>query len=142
MYYKKYWIPDELENQHIDKIYNINLNDEALKLFMRNNFEITTNKQIYKNYYDENIFDFESNNNFINPNSLKDTVFEDATVDEQYDLKAYIRINSKLISDINDLDNKLKTLNNEQTEVIEYIKQNLDNQMLIFLKVDVEKRIY
>jgi len=100
---------------------------------MSNNFEITTNKQIIKNYYDENVFDFDSINNFNNSNSVKDTVFEDVTVDEQYDLIAYMRINSKLISDISDLDNELKTLHDEQTEVINYIKQNLDNQMLIFL---------
>ena len=98
---------------------------------MRNNFEILSNKEIIKNYYDENVFENEST--IYNSDILKDTIIEEVTEDEKYDLNTYIRINSNLISDINDLNNKLKTLNKDQIEVIDYIKTNLDNQMLIFL---------
>ena len=45
----------------------------------------------------------------------------------------YIRLNSKLISEITNLENKLKTLNVEQMEVLDYIKNKIDEQILLFL---------
>ena len=117
----------------MENLININLNDEALKLFMRNNFINLTDKQNIKSYYDENVFENVSSIYNSNSETLKDTIVEEITKEEKYDLNSYIRINSNLISDINDLNNKLKTLNNDQSDVINYIKKNLGNQMLIFL---------
>ena len=123
------WNCDESENQNMENLININLNDEALKLFMRNNFINLTDNQNIKSYYDENVSSIYNSNS----ETLKDTIVEEITKEEKYDLNSYIRINSNLISDINDLNNKLKTLNNDQSDVINYIKKNLGNQMLIFL---------
>ena len=117
----------------MENLININLNDEALKLFMRNNFINLTDKQNIKSYYDENVFENVSSIYNSNSETLKDTIVEEITKEEKYDLNSYIRINSNLISDINDLNNKLKTLNNDQSDVMNYIKKNLGNQMLIFL---------
>ena len=52
---------------------------------------------------------------------------------DEYNLNAYIRINSKLISEVNHFETQLKNLNSEQTEIINYIKENFDSQMLMFL---------
>ena len=130
---KHLWNCDELENQTLENFININLNDEALKLFMRNNFENLTDKQNIKSYYDENVFENVPSIYNSNSKTLTDTIVEEITKDEKYDLNSYIRINSNLISDINDFNNKLKTLNIDQTDVMNYIKKNLGNQMLIFL---------
>jgi hypothetical protein len=127
------WNCDESENQTLENFININLNDEALKLFMRNNFENLTDKQNIKSYYDENVFENVSSIYNSNSKTLTDTIVEEITKDEKYDLNSYIRINSNLISDINDLNNKLKTLNIDQSDVMNYIKKNFGNQMLIFL---------
>ena len=130
---KHLWNCDESENQTLENFININLNDEALKLFMRNNFENLTDKQKIKSYYDENVFENVSSIYNSNSKTLTDTIVEEITKDEKYDLNSYIRINSNLISDINDLNNKLKTLNIDQSDFMNYIKKNLGNQMLIFL---------
>jgi hypothetical protein len=92
---------------------------------MRNNFENLTDKQNIKSYYDENVIENVSSIYNSNSQTLTDTIVEEITKDEKYDLNSYIRINSNLISDINDLNNKLKTLNIDQTDVMNYIKKKL-----------------
>ena len=57
------------------------------------------------------------------------------------DLNTYIRLNSKSISEITNLENKLKTLNVEQIEVVEYIKNKIDEQIILFLKETLSKSL-
>jgi hypothetical protein len=122
------WISDdELENDN-NTVKKIDLRDEALKLFMRNNFETNSGKNNLKYYYNENIFNLD--NQEFETESVLDI---NSNYDDQYDLKAYIRLNSNLISEINNLDKRFQTLSTDQREVINYINTNKDNQMLIFL---------
>ena len=95
---------------------------------MKNNYETNNGKAKIKYYYNENIFSLD------NQEFEKESVLDINNIDDdQYDLKTYIRLNSNLISEINNLDKKLQTLSSDQSEVIDFIKTNLDNQMLIFL---------
>jgi hypothetical protein len=90
------WISDdELENDN-NTVKKIDLRDEALKLFMRNNFETNSGKNNLKYYYNENIFNLD--NQEFETESVLDI---NSNYDDQYDLKAYIRLNSNLISEIN-----------------------------------------
>ena len=126
---KKLWLHEDESacngNINID---NINLKDEAVKLFMRNNFESLSNKPILKNYMNENVFNLDTTL-FVNSENLTEQFPEN----DEYNLNAYIRINSKLISEVNHFETQLKNLNSEQTEIINYIKENFDSQMLMFL---------
>ena len=120
------WTCEE-EKLGLDKtIKNIDLRDESLKLFMRNNFESTIDTSISKSYLDDNVFN-------LNGDDETETVVDISENTDQYDLTAYIKINSNLIADINNLEKQMKTLSPDQKEVIDYVHQNLANQMLIFL---------
>lgn len=95
---------------------------------MRNNFDNDANSHKVKSYITESVF------NLNEVNQENESYFEHQNDDdEQYNLNTYIRLNSNLISEINNLENALKTLTKDQSEVINYIKTNLDNQMLMFL---------
>jgi predicted transcriptional regulator len=107
---------------------------EALQLFMRNNFYSISNNQKLNILYTENVFNH-NDNNYIS-NQVNDIA--SGEVEEHYDLSTYIRINSDLINDIINLENMVKTLTNDQKEVTDYIKKNIDNQMLIFLSGEGE----
>ena len=118
---------EELKNENTI-VKNVDLREEATKLFMKNNYETNNGKANIKYYYNENIFSLD------NQEFEKESVLDINNIDDdQYDLKTYIRLNSNLISEINNSDKKLQTLSSDQSEVIDFIKTNLDNQMLIFL---------
>jgi hypothetical protein len=99
----------------------INLKDEALQLFMRNNFDSISNNQKLNILHTENVFNH-NDNNYIS-NQVNDIASDE--VDDHYDLNAYIKINSDLINDIINLENMVKTLTNDQKEVTDYIKKIL-----------------
>jgi hypothetical protein len=106
------------ERLGLDKtIKNIDLRDESLKLFMRNNFESTIDTSISKSYLDDNVFN-------LNADDETETVVDISENTDQYDLTPYIKINSNLISDINNLEKQMKTLSPDQKEVIDYVHQN------------------
>ena len=102
------WQSDEnnFEINGFQKENLINLEDEALKLFMRNNFQTQSNN---KSNYDDTAF---QTNNTLN-DSIRSSTLDENIIDDEYDLNTYIRLNSKLISEITNLENKLKTLNTE-----------------------------
>jgi ATP-dependent DNA helicase PIF1 len=125
---KNLWVLEEDQlDVELNTLKKIDLKDEAIKLFMRNNFASETNKQNSKSYFDENVFNLENNL------QETDNIIEEIEDNGQYNLNTYIRINSNLISEINTLEIKLQTLSSDQKEVMDYIKANLDHQMLIFL---------
>jgi len=101
------WQSDEnnFENNGFQKENLINLEDEALKLFMLNNFQTQSNNKDFKSYYDDTAF---QTNNTLN-DSIRSSMLDENIIDDEYDLNTYIRLNSKLISEITNLENKLKT---------------------------------
>jgi hypothetical protein len=93
------WTCEEEKLGQDKTIKNIDLKDESLKLFMRNNFDSTIDTSISKSYLDDNVFN-------LNGDNETETVVDISENTDLYDLTAYIKINSNLISDINNLKNK------------------------------------
>ena len=61
------------------------------------------------------------------------TVSDFTNRDNMFDLSNYIKINSNLHSEISKLDESINKLEDDQKNVIDYIKKNLDKQKLIFI---------
>jgi hypothetical protein len=70
-----------------------------------NNFEINGFQKDFKSYYDDTAF---QTNKTLN-DSIRSSMLDENIIDDEYDLNTYIRLNSKLISEITNLENKLKT---------------------------------
>ena len=71
--------------------------------------------------------------NLNNHDFESDSIIDEKNLNDQFDLNTYVRLNSNLIAEINNLDKKIQILSPDPKKVTEYIKTNLDNQMLIFL---------
>jgi hypothetical protein len=74
---------------------------------MRNNFDSTIDTSISKSYLDDNVLN-------LNGDNETETVVDISENTDQYDLTAYIKINSNRISDINNLEKQMKTLSPDQ----------------------------
>jgi hypothetical protein len=110
---QKLWANDNELNPIYSSLNTINLKDEALQLFMRNNFDSISNNQKLNILHTENVFNH-NDNNYIS-NQVNDIASDE--VEDHYDLSTYIKINSDLINDIINLENMVKTLTNDQKEV-------------------------
>jgi len=105
---QKLWAHDDELNPIYSSLNTINLKDEALQLFMRNNFDskLISNNQKLNILYTENVFNH-NENNYIS-DQVNDIAADE--VEDHYDLSTYIKINSNLINDIINLENMVKTL--------------------------------